>query len=122
MVIFDTNMILRYLLNDQPETAQRAERCLEEGHVLVTIEVIAEVVCVLNSVYAIEREKISGILQAFLKYVNYRDSDILDLAVRAYGEHKLDFVDCVLYAYYKIDGTEIETSNQTLRRLMTEKQ
>lgn len=44
MVLFDTNMILRYLLNDNQEMADRAEQYLEAGDVCVTIEVIAEVV------------------------------------------------------------------------------
>jgi len=55
MVIFDTNMILRYLLNDDQEMANRAEQYLNAGDVHVTIEVIAELVYVLRGVYSLER-------------------------------------------------------------------
>ncbi len=44
MVIFDTNMILRYLLNDNEEMAGHAEKLLNEKDAAVTVEVIAEVV------------------------------------------------------------------------------
>ena len=44
MVLFDANMILRYLLNDDKAMAKRAEDCLNAGDVFVTTEVIAEVV------------------------------------------------------------------------------
>ncbi len=51
--MFDTNMILRYLLNDNPEMSQRAEEYINAGDVSVTIEVIAEVVYVLKGVYSL---------------------------------------------------------------------
>ena len=46
MVLLDANMILRYLLNDNQEMADKAERLLNNGDVAVTIEVVAEVVYV----------------------------------------------------------------------------
>ena len=46
MVIFDTNMILRYLLNDNEEMKNTAKRYLIDDKVYVTIEVIAEVIYV----------------------------------------------------------------------------
>lgn len=99
MVIFDANMILRYLLNDNDEMAEKAERYLQTEEVSVTIEVIAEVVYVLNGVYSMEREKISDTIQDFLRLVNCRDLDALTVGLKTYKEHNLDFVDCILYGY-----------------------
>ena len=48
MILFDANMILRYLLNDDPDMAKKAEQFIIAGDVFVTIEVIAEVVYVLK--------------------------------------------------------------------------
>ena len=31
MVLIDTNVIMRYLLNDIPEQADEAERCIKQG-------------------------------------------------------------------------------------------
>ena len=45
-VVFDANMILRYLLNDNTEMAEKAEKYLNTCTVFVTTEVIAEVVYV----------------------------------------------------------------------------
>ena len=44
MVMLDTNMILRYLLNDNEDMALEAEDIIKKGQVYVTIEIIAEVV------------------------------------------------------------------------------
>lgn len=48
MQMLDTNMVLRYLLNDSREMADEAETIIKEGSVLLTTEVVAEVVYVLK--------------------------------------------------------------------------
>ena len=119
MVIFDTNMILRYLLNDNQEMADQAEAYLDAGNVYVTIEVIAEVVYVLKGVYSMERETISETITDFLGLVKCREADVLTCALGLYGKRSFDFIDCVLYAYYKVRGFEIATFDQKLIKLMT---
>lgn len=120
MVLFDANVILRYLLNDHAEMAERAERYLNAGEASVTTEVIAEVVYVLRGVYSLERDRIAGAVKAFLTLVDCRDREVLDLALDTYGERGLDFVDCVLYAYHKVRGAEIATFDKKLIRLIAE--
>lgn len=44
MVMLDTNIILRYLLNDNEQLADEAEKIVKKNAALVTIEIIAEVV------------------------------------------------------------------------------
>ena len=56
MVMLDTNMILRYLLNDNEEMALKAENVIKKERVYVTIDIIAEVVYFLKGVYSVERE------------------------------------------------------------------
>ncbi len=118
MVLFDTNMILRYLLNDNQEMADKAEVYLDTGNVHVTVEVIAEVVYVLKGVYSMEREKISETIIDFLNLVRCREADVLTCALDLYGKRSFDFIDCVLYAYHKVRGIEIATFDQKLIKLM----
>lgn len=120
MVIFDANMILRYLLNDHPEMAEKAEACLNAGTVSVTTEVIAEVVYVLNGVYALPRPLIAETVSGFMGLVECRDHDVLLPALEIYAGRNLDFVDCVLYAYHKVRGAEIATFDKKLLKLLSE--
>ena len=46
MVMLDTNIILRYLLNDDEQMASEAERVIKNTSVQVTIEIFAEVIYV----------------------------------------------------------------------------
>ena len=118
MIIFDANMILRYLINDNPKMAEIAENYLNEDDVSVTIEVIAEVIYVLKGVYSMERKMISETLASFMKLVNCRDKHVLNIAINIYSSHNLDFVDCVLYGYYSVKGIRIATFDKKLLKLM----
>lgn len=118
MQILDTNMVLRYLLNDNREMADEAERVIKEGSVLLTIEVIAEVVYVLKGVYSIERGQIASCLLEFLSEVNILEEQVVRLGLETYAEHGLDFVDCILYAYNRVKGYEVKTFDKKLLRLI----
>ncbi len=120
MKLLDTNMILRYLLNDNEEMANEAESLILEDSVYVTIEVMAEVVYVLKGVYSIEREKIKTSLLEFLSEVQSNDMEVLKCGLETYAEQSLDFVDCILYAYNRIMGYEIKTFDKKLRHLLNQ--
>lgn len=120
MVILDANMILRYLVNDNAEMAVVAENYINDGSAYITIEVAAEVVYVLNSVYSMERSKIAEILIDFLDLVECTEKDVLVCALKTYQSHKLDIVDCVLYGYNVIHNLEIATFDKKLLKLINQ--
>lgn len=121
MEMLDTNMILRYLLNDNKEMADEAEKIIKEGSAQVSIEVVAEVVYVLKGVYSIEREKIKLCLLDFMSEVEPIEPEVMKLGLETYAEQNLDFVDCILYAYNRIKGYKIKTFDIKLKRLLEER-
>lgn len=118
MVMLDTNMILRYILDDNKKMADIVEEYITSCDVIITIEVIAEVVYVLRKVYALERQMVSNEVKNFAALVKCKECDVLNLAIDTYATNNLDFVDCILYAYNKIDGFEIATFDKKLLRLL----
>lgn len=119
MIIFDANMVLRYLLDDNKEMAEKAEQYINTGDVYVTTEVIAEVVYVLKGVYSIERDNISVMITGFLDVVECQEKDVLKAALSIYGTYNLDFVDCILYGYHIVKGAEIATFDKKLLKLIS---
>ena len=113
-------MILRYLLNDNEEMADIAERYIDDGNVTVTVEVIAEVVYVLKGVYSMDRDEIVDIVKKFLDLVNCKERDVLNYALDTYGERNIDFVDCILCGYHYIKNIEIATFDKKLLKLLAE--
>lgn len=121
MVMLDTNMILRYLLDDNEEMASVAEQIIQEGNVRVSIEIMAEVVYVLKGVYGVERKKIEEKLLDFLDEVSASEPEVLELGIKTYAEHNLDFPDCILYAYNRVKGYDIKTFDKKLNKLLERK-
>ena len=70
MQLIDTNIILRYLLEDDIKFTSQAEEIIENNNVTVLTEVICEVVYVMQKVYRIDRKEIVSTLIGFLKYPN----------------------------------------------------
>lgn len=120
MVIFDANMIFRYLLGDNKEMKERAKQYLIAGDVWITLEVSAEVVYVLKGVYNLERQEITEKIIQFLELTECRDIEVLQLALHTYAIQNLDFVDCILYAYNEVKGIELATFDKRLLRLLAD--
>ena len=59
MVIFDTNAILRYVLQDNNEMADTVEKIMSSELCYIPVEVVAEMVYVLSKVYKLQRDEIS---------------------------------------------------------------
>lgn len=122
MVMLDTNMILRYLLNDNENMRETAKKYLRAGDVWITLEVVAELVYVLNGFYKLERKAVSEKIMQFLNVADCKESAVLQLALNTYALHNLDFVDCILYAYNEVKGIEIATFDKKLLRLLDNKE
>jgi predicted nucleic-acid-binding protein len=117
MSLVDTNVILRYLLNDIPEQSEIARLELKKDNVKILTQVVAEVIYVLSKIYKINRKEISeNLLKIFsLDGVIVENEEIVVFAVAEYGNSKLDFVDELLYANSKIRGTMVKTFDSSLQ-------
>lgn len=120
MKIVDANIILRYLLNDTEDLSAKAADLLENNVVMVPNEVVAEIVYVLEKVYKVKNAEISSSLMELFDYDNLQvnDHEILIEALTVYSKRKLDFVDTLLYAYYKVRKHEVYTFDKKLNKLL----
>jgi predicted nucleic-acid-binding protein len=116
MIRVDANYILRYLLNDNPEMANIAEQLFLNEQVLIANEILAEVVYVLLGVYEISRIDIADKLISLI-YCDtiFTDNEpIIIEALTLFKNQNLDFVDCLLCSYSRID--EVKTFDKKLNR------
>ena len=113
MKLIDTNVILRYLLNDIEEQADKAASIIQSGAFTLP-EIIAEVVYVLSRLYSVPREKMFQIISPIFKEVEIDKPNVILEALSLYSESKFDFVDCIIIARNKILGDEIFTFDKKL--------
>ena len=116
MKLIDTNVILRYILNDHEELSEKARLIIDGEDVMIVGQVVAEVIYVLKNVYNATREEIAAALLDFCEIdnVSLENEEILICAIEEYGSNNLDFVDLLLYSYQKHLGVEVVTFDKKL--------
>lgn len=115
MHLIDTNVILRFILNDNAEMAKRAAEVIASG-AYTKPEIIAEVVYVLKSVYSTPKDKIKSIIHGLSNIVQIENTRCVLYAIDLYAGTSLDFVDCLLVAYHLLNGENVFTFDKKLHK------
>lgn len=118
-ILIDTNVILRYLLDDVEEMALIAEQIIEGG-ARTTPEVLAEMTYVLETVYGFSRKDIGAALNTVFIYVEVAPYDVVSRAIREYEETELDFVDCMMIAYATENNERVLTFDKGINLRLSE--
>jgi predicted nucleic-acid-binding protein len=102
MIGLDTNVVLRYIMQDDVKQSRAATRVMEglteDQPGFLSSVCLAELVWVLESAYALERKQVVEVLS------NLIDIDVLKIdrpsvvaaAVRQFKDGKADFADCLI--------------------------
>ena len=117
MVIFDTNAVLRYILQDNQEMADSVEQQLSKNICYIPVEVVAEIVYVLLKVYHIGRTIIAQTIVDLTDTDNIivAQSDVVRHAMGVFAASKLDFVDCLLIGYAREKQYSVFTFDKKLQ-------
>ncbi len=113
MIGIDTNVLVRYLTNDEPEMADRAERLLErecnpDRLGFVNAVVLCEVAWVLRRRYRFGREPIAAAVEALLRapLLAVEHAELAELALRDYRAGRADFTDALIGLINRQAGCE----------------
>lgn len=119
--IIDTNLIVRYLVNDHPTLYKKARDffdLVKLGKIKAILEqtIFAETIFVLTKIYEIPRDKISSALTGLLEYkgIYNFEKEILLEALAIYSATNLHIVDCIILAKTKLQAIEIESFDQEI--------
>ena len=109
----DTNLVIRYLTNDDPILADRVEQLLDDAAVgsvqLVTTElVMAESVWVLESSYRLTHAQITPLIRGILATpgMDVINGDLVGKALVMYELQNIDFVDAYIAALMEKQGIQ----------------
>jgi len=123
MVAVDTNILVRFITNDDKEQSPRARIILEQatpGSLLLDRLILAEVGYVLRSGYGFSKSQIASVYSTLLGESIFfvPNHETLEAAVKLYGsERPLSFEDCYLLALKqtgKVDS--VHTFDQNLQK------
>ena len=103
MIGIDTNILVRYLTQDDPEQAPRANRlietqCTKAEPGFIAHIVLCELVWVLRSAYGYSKPQVVGVLEQILVTVEFviEAEEVVFPALEAYRHGPADFSDYLL--------------------------
>jgi predicted nucleic acid-binding protein len=116
-VFVDTNVFLRFLTNDDPAKAKRAEILFRDAvrgkiRLATSLLVIAEIIWTLESFYKLEKPDIAAKVEKILNTPNLDcpEASLLFMVLDLYVHANIDFVDAYNAFYMKEHGlTQILT-------------
>ncbi|MBN2370925.1 MAG: type II toxin-antitoxin system VapC family toxin [Vicinamibacteria bacterium] len=109
----DTNVIVRYMVQDDPGQSAVASRfiereCSEDNAGFINRIVLCELVWVLDSVYGYSRRQVADAIERILRINVFcvEDIDAAWCALRAYREGRADFADHLIAEVNRRAGCE----------------
>lgn len=102
MIGLDTNVLVRYIMQDDPRQAAKATKLMEgltaDAPGFIALVSVVELVWVLSSCYGLGRAQISQVLDVLLrsKQLVVDQAEHVVRALRAYGNGSADFADCLI--------------------------
>ena len=114
----DTNVILRYLLEDCEKFIEQAKFYLEEQEVYIRNEVLAEVVYVLHKTYKVPKETLKTTLLTLIqnKNIHVESFEVIQLSLEIFEKNNIDFVDALLCSYHKILHHQVTSFDKKLNK------
>jgi predicted nucleic-acid-binding protein len=127
MKALDTNVLVRYLVQDDPVQGKKAATYIEaaaEGdeQILIGNIVLCETVWVLDSAYGYAKSEIEAAIEKLLESSTFQfeAKDIVWAALEEYRTAKVDFADCLIGRVHRTLGCEpTATFDAALRKLPT---
>ena len=103
MIGLDTNVMMRYLVQDDPKQSKQAEkliekRCNQESPGYIALIVLCELVWVMRRAYGYEKSMVVKVLDQLLTTAELviQDEEIARKALEAYQAGQADYADYVL--------------------------
>jgi len=113
IVVIDTNLLVRYLTDDEPQKAKAVDTLLNraskgELKILIPSVVVAELVWVLESFYKLAAPEITELVQSILNTpgVDIQDKWIIKAALKIYRSKEIDLVDAWIIEFTKARGAK----------------
>lgn len=122
MVAFDTNVIVRLLVGDDPAQTKKAEKAFLEhtadAGVFVSLVVIAEVAWVLDAAYEWDRTTIHARLQRLVRTRNVRveELELVEAALDEYAQGKAQLADYLILGVARAEASGLLTFDRKLAR------
>lgn len=118
--LIDTNLIIRYLVEEDSKKADAVEKLLKnpDGKLVLTDVTFAEIIWVLSSYYGLKKEKIIQYLSALLKLNTIiANRTVLYKALEYFLNYNLSYIDAYQAGYAAVKKMDIYSYDKDFNKL-----
>lgn len=118
--LIDTNLIIRFLVNDDPKKVRRVENLLKDpkNKNILLDTVIAEISCVLESYYALGKEDIIEKIRALIHVSTIEcNAFLINRALSLWEKHPISYIDSYIAAVAELGNMTLYSYDKTLKHI-----
>lgn len=120
--LLDTNLIIRFLVNDNPQKVRRVEKLLaDKNNTNILLDtIVAEIIWVLSSYYSLNKTEIIEKIRALI-HVDTIDcnSVLINKALSLWEEHNISYIDSYLAAVANLGNVVLVSYDDKLKSVST---
>lgn len=120
--LIDTNLIIRFLVNDDPRKVRRVEKLLKDksNKNILLDTVIAEIIWVLSSYYSLNKKEVIEKIIALIHVETVEcNSFLLSRALMLWEENNISYIDAYLTAVAELGNITLYSYDKKLTVIKT---
>lgn len=120
--LIDTNLIIRFLVNDNPQKVLKVEKLLKnkKNRNILLDTVVAEIIWVLSSYYSIKKEDVTKKIKALIHVDSIEcNAFLINRALTLWSENNLSYIDAYLAAISELGNIPLYTYDQKFKSITT---
>jgi predicted nucleic acid-binding protein len=118
--LLDTNLIIRFLVNDDPKKVNRVEKLLvDKNNTNILLDtVVAEIIWVLNSYYTLRKSEVIEKIEALI-HLDTIDCNavLINKALSIWKENNISYIDSYLAAFANLGNIPLLSYDDKLKTI-----
>lgn len=118
--LLDTNLIIRFLVNDNPQKVSRIEKLLKDKNNtnILLDTIVAEIIWVLSSYYSLKKSEVIEKIRALI-HVDTVDCNavLLNKALSVWEENNISYIDSYLVAVANLGNIALFSYDDKLKAI-----
>ena len=118
--LIDTNLIIRFLVNDNPSKTSRVEKLLKDNNNqnILLDTVVAEIIWVLSSYYNLKKSEIVEKIKALIHVDTIEcNAFLINRALSLWQENNISYIDSYLIAIGELGNMTIYSYDQKFKSI-----
>ena len=116
--LIDTNLIIRFLVNDNPQKVSKVEKLLKDkGNTNILLDtIVAEIIWVLSSYYSLNKKEIIDKVRALIHVETIEcNAFFLDRSLTLWAENNISYIDAYLVTIAELGNMTLYSYDKKLK-------